>query len=409
MNPLKMSKRACVRTSVVLVALACAIAASPLAVSDVAQTPVPSVDGHAFEFGTPAATLEYSFRTAGVADRIVETGEFELKEITPPVRLALEEFEIFLPGERKVVDLDAEGKVLRETPYTGRLFRGQVIGGEGTAFLLVANEGLYGVVDTPAAQYSLQPISSGIEPEGWILQKISVSPRDPAGWGGHIEAKELPDGGSDVTYDLHIKAWADSAYKNYASDYANRITSAYGYVANMWLSETNIYLGLYGITSLGSNFGYSNTCEGLSDSGLENFRNWVRFNADLDSGAGEIYANSYALFTASANPGSGIGGCGGWELSRNAPGGYAEQSSHTVQAKDWTPWDTYDPDETAHRGLAAGHELTHNAGSGGHPGDSNGLCNYNIMANGVPFQCKWAWRTAGTISAVNDYAPGRLA
>ncbi|HUR61974.1 MAG TPA: hypothetical protein VM286_06385 [Candidatus Thermoplasmatota archaeon] len=89
-------------------------------------------------------------------------------------------------------------------------------------------------------------------------------------------------------------------------------------------------------------------------------------------------------------------------------------ATYVINAKDWydgacCEYDSWDPDETAHLGLGANHELTHNAADGHHPFDGSG-CDFNMMVNydangiAVPYWCKNFWRTqAETLSVVRSH------
>ena len=66
-----------------------------------------------------------------------------------------------------------------------------------------------------------------------------------------------------------------------------------------------------------------------------------------------------------------------------------------------------DPDETDHLARGARHELTRLAGEDGPPMDGWG-CNYNIMANGEPWWCRWGWRAPSTITKVQSFAWPRI-
>lgn len=358
---------------------------------------------------------------AGVAEEVAETGRLEFYETDPPLVLELYEYELFVPGQKMVIERAEDDSVLRETPYLGRAFHGRVEGEPASRVsMLIAPEGYYGVVELPYERYSFQPLVAPGADEAGIVQEVTKTELllPFATLGAHTAhvAQVEPTLGAMTTYHLHIKAYAESAYASYTSDWSNRISSAYNYVANMFSTETSIYLGLYSIETTGTRNFASGSCSGVGDSGLADFtNNWINSRWDVDPSSNTVYANSYSIFTASTDPGKGVAGCGyNVHLTRNVAGGVDPQSTHAIMGKDWhrcnllTACDSYEPDKTSHLGLAAGHELTHNAGEYEHWNDSRSSCDYNIMSNGINFACVNAWRTQTTINRVTSYAPARL-
>lgn len=353
-------------------------------------------------------TFSYILSTEGLADDIAASGRASilLYEDTR-VELLLDEFSIFLPGQQKVIFMDENFQVIREEPIEARFFRGTTSSGE-KAFLTVAPEGLHGVIEHKETQYSLQPLGFALDGRAqqevaWVervddlpsviddlFTEQTIQPLEPREDDGIVTIQ--------ASHQLYVQPYAEPSYRSYASDYATRISSAYGYVNDMFASETDIDLYLYAVWAGPYNWGGGNTCGvgDFQDAGLTNFREgWVRYN--MFTGP-----NAYSNFHAADGQG-GWYGCGyNVQLSNRHTGENLEHASHAIYAADISAWDGYDPDWTAHRGIVVGHELTHNAGEWEHPQD--GFCpNVNIMGSGPP-DCRNRWRTATTQARVESYA-----
>lgn len=331
----------------------------------------------------------FTFDPTGMADEAA-SGQAVTIPLTPEkaVTVELSEFEMFLPGEKKVVHLGADGDILSEEPFYDRTFRGE------DAFVQIGPTGLYGVIDFEGIRYSLQPLGK----DGpLVLQEVSV-----------VGAASLPPASPPRflgEYGLWVKPYAEQSYVNLYSDWSSRINSAYAYAQTMWQGETIITLFLGSIVNSGQNFqSQASACN--KDVGLVNFRNWFSFTTGM---------NSYGIFHAydNAAPALGCGGinCAGYPsgcLSNSNNGANDRRGSHAVQGKDWSAFDSYNPAETYDLAVVTHHELTHNAGEPDHPGDGNWPCDYNLMANGVAIDCSKFWRTSGTQQRVKSYSYPRI-
>lgn len=152
-------------------------------------------------------------------------------------------------------------------------------------------------------------------------------------------------------------------------------------------------------------------CGGYSDSGLQNFRDqWLSVRM-------WVGPNAYSIFHAYDGQKS-VAGCGGMNcttapsgcLSNSNTGTNEVRASHSIQGKDWSSTDSYNPNDSEHLGLAVGHELSHNAGEPDHPSDlewCSALEMSNVMASEA-FWCVdmyWVWQSE---DRVEDYAWSRI-
>lgn len=116
-------------------------------------------------------------RLSGLADNVSRTGRLVLPGVTAPLNLVdLKEFELFLPGEKKVIIRDANGTIVSETPFEGRFFSGRIDADTASrATLLIAPTGVYGIARSASAKWSLQPIDNATHDNESILQEVKVT------------------------------------------------------------------------------------------------------------------------------------------------------------------------------------------------------------------------------------------
>jgi len=207
-----------------------------------------------------------------------------------------------------------------------------------------------------------------------------------------------------TSYFYAVKPYADQAYTSYAGDWANRMTSAFNQGMNMWSSETQITVALYGLTATTFNFAPHSPCQsGDNDGGLAVFKQWI---ANGQAFAGP---NTYALFEAASDMGSGVGGCA-WNNQldynwRHGQQAHKYDAAFVVNSRDWRTSDSYNPNTAHDLGIDANHEMTHLAGEPDHY-DNGSSCNFNIMSSFwyAPYYCKNFWRVPTTISRVKNFA-----
>lgn len=209
-------------------------------------------------------------------------------------------------------------------------------------------------------------------------------------------------------YGLWVKPYAEQSYAGAFTDWATRSNSAYAYAQTMWQGETLITLSLGSITNSGQNWGSQNACG--EDVGLLGFRDWLSFTSGFNS-YGIFHAHDDAAPTlgcAGKNCGSYPSGC----LSNSNTGANEIRGTHAVQGQDWCQLplcvDSYNPAETYDLAVITHSELAHNAGEPDHPSDSNGSCDYNLMAAGVAVDCNSFWRTSTSISRTKNFAWPRI-
>jgi len=357
--------------------------------------------------GSPTAAADpflltewtYSIATTGLAEQVAQSGHLTLDPGSSDglLDLAVTEFELFAPGYKKVTTLDGDGNIVSEVPYTGRFFQGTAANvADSHASILITGDGVYGIVQAPDRKWSLQPVASS---GGSYLQNEVLSTETEQEGGESLTSSSIidvainapPPDCPTLGYRYYgLVPYAAVNYVTYASNWADRITSAYSSGRWMWEKETCLRTELFGVTNAGVNFAETN-----NDGGLGVFKNWVQRTPT---------PNAYVLFTAE-DMGNGVGGLSvpsNMETSgHGAP--YNVEAAYVIAAKDWHCCDSYDPDETDHLSQSSDHEATHLAGEEGHPGDHKSACNYNLMANGPPFWCTYHWRTGTTIGKVMQY------
>jgi hypothetical protein len=332
--------------------------------------------------------------------------------------LELTEHEIFAPGEKRIEYWDEEGNVLYEEPIVARTFAGRVAATREFAAITIAPEGIYGVIAYNTTSYSLQPLAWN---GGVVTQEVIFDGSLP---GTLPEAQVTlqaenptysPSATDTILYTLYIKPVSEPAFRNYASDWQNRIQNGYFYssASSMWEGESSIGLSLRAMVASASHFYASVTCGSSSstDLGLIDFENWIR----AYGGSG---INSYGLWHGVNDAGTGQGGCARLECDGTNTGCLQYTSAttgrrdaaHAIMAVDVTSTDGWDPNRSDYLGKVTSHELTHNAGEPTHPTDGN--CWFggsaNLMDTAETYSCIGFWRTSTTKSRVSSYAPPRL-
>lgn len=242
--------------------------------------------------GMETVRHSYWLRTDGLTEQTAASGTLPVQlDADLVIHLRLQERSIFAPGEKKVQYFDEQGTLIREEPILARTFLGRVVETSERAEVTLAPEGIYGAVWHHGVEYSLQPLSWE---NGLVLQEVV---HDAVAF----EAPPLPVGepspeadvkAAVVTYNLYVKPVAEPSFRNWASDWANRITNAYFYAESMWESETGIQQVLYSAAAPASDFSSgSNSCgtSGSKDLGLTEFRNWIFAN-------GGTGINAYGLW-----------------------------------------------------------------------------------------------------------------
>lgn len=351
-------------------------------------------------------------RLAGAADLAASDGTMNIpaglgREVTID---SLTEFELFLPGEKKVRWLGANGEVVREEPLDIRFFRGENPETGEIVTVTISQHGIYTSFEDGGRIVSVQPIA---EPaDGFVLESIEWDelPAGTSRIAGDLgrELASLPIGvpstSGMATYSIWLAPYAEPSYTTYASDYASRISSAFGWGQTMWQTETDILLRMYAVSVTPWNFySITNGCAGYYDSGLQNFRDaWVASN--LWTGP-----NAYALFHA-IDQQKGVGGCAAGPNLQNSNQGSAgntKWASLAVTGYDGFSTDSYDPDRTHHLGISANHELSH-LGGAGHDTDGN-ICGwYNLMRSGDWYSCIDDWRQGSTQTTIENYSWPRI-
>jgi hypothetical protein len=376
----------------------------------------------------------YRLDTADLANETASSGRLAARGTSgEPMVLKLEEFDLFLPGERKVVYRHEDGSKT-EVPYLGRTFKGSLAGDPASqASILIAPEGLYGSVSSHDRLWSFQrsteqdPTNGPTEvtqevigyeapppdPSALLDSPLGASPTEPTPRSASIGLpfKVIAGGGTGGSagtsggYTYAVAPYADPAYVSYASDWSNRIVAALGQGVNMWSSETQVSLATYAPTAAEYNFAAFGSCQsGDNDGGLESFRQFVDTAAVKYRGP-----NAYGLFEAHADMGLGIGGCARFSHLdsnyRHATGTYTHDydAAFVINAKDWRDIDTWNPGSSHDLGVGTNHEMTHLAGETNHPTDGTD-CDFNLMNNEVYYWCKNEWRTYWTIDAVRSFA-----
>lgn len=368
------------------------------------------------EGGQPATFVHtYVLDTRGLADRIAAEGRstLELQEGLT-VDLHLQEMDLFLPGHRRIVYVDEEGRTLREEPILARTFRGHVIGTDVPVFLVIAPEGIYGAVRHDGIEHSLQPRQWN---DGLVLQEV-VWDAAPT-WEPSVDLQGLAEreGFSQETmettsagrYGLVVAPYAEPSFRAAKSDWFNWIANAYGYGWNMWMSETNIEIALHDIIALTNDRTGGSYCGGAYDYGMLSFQNWL-YGRTISG------VNSYGLFHGYGGT-PGTWGCGsmncrqtGYGCLQAASGSPEHLATHTIQAVDQSSTDDYDATRADHQGKAIHHELTHNAGEQGHP--ARNWCwtgQQHLMNADSPMSCRGMFRlTDNTIQDIQIYGYPRL-
>lgn len=376
---------------ILLAIVVAAGSAQTLVSSNTTAVEPPTAQKLALGASASSRTFEVIVDPSELADAIAASGGWRLDASPIPIHLRLVETPLFAPGENKVVTRDTTGAIVDERPYGGRLFEGSVVGNDRSwASLLVGEMGVHAVVDNGDAVWSLQPSAPGSPRHSLVAE--------PGG----------AEGGADIEqncpppyFNLYVKPYAEPNYVSYASNWQDRIASAYAAGRNMFRSEVCIDTWLYSIENTGINFGQPNNCDGEGSGVLWNFKYWVE--PRMFTGP-----NAYALFSAS-DMGSGVGGCGHVDRLNSWSGGpFSRDATSAIAGRDWHWFDSYDPDESNHLGQSANHELAHQAGEELHPNDRYNWCNYNLMANGQPFQCTNFWFASASETRIKEYAYTRI-
>jgi hypothetical protein len=340
-----------------------------------------STDGGAGPDRSP--TYEYNLNATGLAASVAASGLLDLQVWNgTTVRLALHEVHPVLPSENYILELDETGKVLSNTSWEGRSFRGTVLGAPMTkADLRITNWGVYGTVSCSGYRHELDPkVTSGQTMDSSHVTEIVVRgaqtveeatvarpmPRqaagDVAGFPSAGQATEtsqntcrpscapgcatpgvdwrdqtVPGRAFEVNpphgYHLSIGPWTTTSYSAYAPNFANRIALAISHedAVDMWWGETSISVASTHLTVTHASFpGGSCGSGGNGDDGLNSFKSYLAPPGSPRA----MGANYWILFDVESNPGSGVGGCGSQELSRDTVLDSAAAYA-AISAKDW--------------------------------------------------------------------------
>lgn len=124
---------------------------------------------------------EYDLGVRGLADEVNATGNLTLG-VSDGIRVrlvGLREEEVFLPGQKKVVEYDENG-TRAERPFEGRTFSGHLEGdARARASVLIASGGVYGSVEagTPEGRWTWKwgPVDGAASDEGSVVrEKVTV-------------------------------------------------------------------------------------------------------------------------------------------------------------------------------------------------------------------------------------------
>lgn len=206
------------------------------------------------------------------------------------------------------------------------------------------------------------------------------------------------DGGIRLLYikNSYIRVFADTSFRNYASNWATRITNAFNEQHAMWDNQPEIHQYVVGFHAV--NWAFSTNCGAHLDS----------FEAEIQSGqTAGIYAASddaYQLFT-------GINmnalGCAN---SPTPPSISSYTASSVLVAVDHDVLSNhYDPDESQNLGIVSATELGHVYGEESHPTNTRcewywpwGACGQttsNVMSAGIAMDDRGFWFTSGSSTA----------
>ncbi|MEA3201108.1 MAG: hypothetical protein QOE90_2536 [Thermoplasmata archaeon] len=329
------------------------------------------------------------------------------------VEVSLHEHPIMRPGDDSIIYLDAQGHELRRERILARTYLGTVANSGERAEFTIAPEGLYGVLTYRGTQYAFHP-------ESWTSARVvervehdAAAPTLSASFAASPLPNPVPSASSAAcarTHTLIVQPAAEPSFQSSTPDWANRMMNAYLYASDMWACETSVAINLANYWALGTNYAsQAGSCGGL-DLGLGNFMNFVQF-------MNERGVNAYGLWHG-YDGAPDISGCAKVQCQSQTSGclqGYTDvfamkSAVHAIEAVDLYTSDVYDPSSPDQVGKGAAHELTHNAGEYGHPG--NGDClffdTYNLMIASASPSCRGVWRTSGTISLVNGYGVPRM-
>lgn len=390
----------------------------------------------------------YTSSVVGLADQVAAKG-FMTIPVGPnnSLELALTQVSRFKPGHDKVRYYAEDGSYI-DQPYPGRFFSGAVVGSPlSRVDIQISDAGIAGLIKCPDVRISVdrgllpghsinassvktivgrQPTSSAT-PVGGLGWKPCLTPCDPTSPGCGYSPPEVrkssqrdaenrteqianeANPSSGALFVLTVKPWTELAYRDYADDFAERISDAiyYGEASEMWIGETDIEVESEFISVRPTGFGQASCGASSGDMGLDAFTGWLTGPARALQTPGP---NAWMWFDVSNNPnappysGSGTAGCAVAQHLSERHSISDDEAFASVEAKDWSAGDSYNPGASRHLGFAAHHELSHLAGATTHPTDSR-WGQWNLMHNGWPgYHYKGYWRTAHAQTEIETYA-----
>lgn len=386
---------------------------------------LPVVQGHDSEVLAGPESMNLQQFTADLS-RITH-GSYEVQHILVPspdgaLLLAILEYDLFAPGEKKVQYGPSEDNILYEEELLVWTYQGKVVGDENSNVALTFDiAGIYGTVRTGALRITFEPEFPAM-PMGTDLQSSTLArfngersvpqvlDREVAcatvgiiaapllsNCGLGIVAEALPDMGlADVSFVVFefadVKPYADSYHtSDHGSTAGNtRITDAFNQQHNMWDTYVEIHQTILAIFRSTSNYSTSSTCE-------------THLTAFTNTHSTSSGADAYQLFT-----GKDLSDCNAYAWEPQTAGTMVSSRDSVIEDTDHSIWDTYDPDEDDDRGLVSAQEIAHNWGEPDHPQDTNGNGCYNVMASGTDHDNRCFFFTSGTISRIESATTGNL-
>ncbi len=402
---MKNSRTSTVRlAAAVFVALAL-FALAPIGNAHAPGAPVTVVPHRRAEFDVDLGNLLAQAQRGSARLIVGDFGEQELE---------LEPSDLFSTDNPQVVELDAEQNVISSTPLAVHPFVGRVAGYPDSTVALVVDEvGVYGTIAVDGVGHSYGPKVTTKPGAGMKAREVVEWAGIPAprGQPGHgpvadpsaaqnipnvisggnpvLEAKDdghVCSGGSfSATGDLHV--FGDVAYRNYAADWATRISSAINNGKNMYKCYTLIDYKIHTV--------YSSI-------------NWCATPCDPTNCAAHLTAfvnghlvvggiDGYQLYT-----GANLAACAGMAAGPQTIGTKHSTPDSIIEAKDFGG-STYDPDFSWDLGLLAGTETAHVWGDPTHPlGEHVGI--HNIMrVNYVDDSITGYWFNSGSGTTTAGY------